>query len=68
MLSVRHGRWNESTRTRDDAANWALTFRDQIQRYVHAYRTVTGVDLTREVNATSPSLLIARRLQQRRWA
>ena len=61
LLTVRHGRWNESTRTRDDAANWAITWRNEIQRYVHAYRAVTGVDLQDGVDATPPSVLLARR-------
>jgi hypothetical protein len=64
VLSVRHGRWNESGRTREDAANWALTWRNEIQRYLHAYRTVTGVDLTTGIDATMPSVLLARRLNR----
>jgi hypothetical protein len=68
LLSVRHGRWNEATQTREDAANWAITWRNQIQRYAHAYRTVTGVDLTTTVDATMPSTLIARRLRRRQQA
>jgi hypothetical protein len=62
VLSVRHGRWNEAGRTREDAANWALTWRNEIQRYIHAYRTVTGVDLATGTDATMPSELLARRL------
>jgi hypothetical protein len=62
VLSVRHGRWNESNRTREDAANWALTWRNEIQRYIHAYRTVTGVDLAITIDATMPSTLLARRM------
>ncbi len=61
LLSIRHGRWNESGRTREDASNWALTWRNEIQRYIHAYRTVTGVDLASTVDATMPSVLLARR-------
>jgi hypothetical protein len=76
LLSVRHGRWNESTRDRDDAASWALRARNSIQRYMHAYRAVTGVDLAYSVNgakppdlAAMPSELLARRLgAQRRRA
>jgi hypothetical protein len=76
LLSVRHGRWNESGRDRDDAANWALRARNSIQRYIHAYRAVTGVDLTASTNgarppdlAAMPSDLLARRLgAQRRRA
>lgn len=67
-LSVRHGRWNESARTREDAANWAINWRNDIQRYMHAYRAVTGVDLTVGIDATMPSLLIARRARLPRLA
>jgi len=62
LLSIRHGRWNESSRTREDAANWALRWRNAVQRYIHAYRAVTGVDLTTTVDATVPSVLLARRV------
>jgi len=68
LLSIRHGRWNESSRTREDAANWALTWRNEIQRYIHAYRTVTGVDLATTIDATMPSVLLARRGRQVRRA
>lgn len=64
LLSIRHGRWNESSRTRDDASNWALTWRNEIQRYIHAYRAVTGADLAVGVDATMPSTLLADRLEQ----
>ena len=64
VLSIRHGRWNESSRTREDAANWAVTWRNEIQRYIHAYRTVTGIDLATGIDATMPSELLARRLEQ----
>lgn len=65
LLSVRHGRWNESTRTRFDAENWAMHWRNSIQRYIHAYRVVTGVDLSERVDATMPSRLLARRIVQK---
>lgn len=64
FLSIRHGRWNESSRTREDAANWALTWRNEIQRYMHAYRTVAGVDLATAIDATMPSQLLARRMRR----
>jgi hypothetical protein len=66
LLSVRHGRWNESTRKRDDAAKGALTWRNSIQRHIHSYATVTGKDLTTQVDATMLSDLIARRLAGQR--
>ncbi|HEV3033946.1 MAG TPA: hypothetical protein VGX72_04070 [Solirubrobacteraceae bacterium] len=47
LLSIRYGNWmTNSTVAR--AANWARTWREHIQVYIHAYRTVTGVDLTAE--------------------
>lgn len=64
LLSVRHGRWNESTRTRFDAENWAMHWKNSIQRYIHAYRVVTGVDLSERADATMPSRLLARRVTQ----
>jgi hypothetical protein len=64
VLSIRHGRWNESSRTRDDAANWVLKWRDAIQRYIHAYRAVTGADLATGIDATMPSTLLSARLGQ----
>ena len=46
VLSVRHGRWNEIGRTAGSTPRTGPTaVRDAIQRYVHAYRAVTGVDL-----------------------
>lgn len=65
LLSVRHGRWNESIRTRDDAENWAMHWRNSIQRYMHAYRVVTGVDLNERADATLPSRLLLRHLAQK---
>lgn len=65
LLSVRHGRWNESSRTRDDAENWAMHWRNSIQRYAHAYRVVTGVDLNEKADATMPSRLLLRHLAQK---
>lgn len=65
LLSVRHGRWNESSRSSHDAENWALHWRNSVQRYIHAYRVVTGADLAERVDATMPSRLLAQRLTQR---
>jgi hypothetical protein len=47
LLSIRYGNWMTSSVT-SQAANWARAWREQIQVYIHAYRTVTGVDLTAE--------------------
>lgn len=65
LLSVRHGRWNESGRTRADAENWAMHWRNSIQRYMHAYRVVTGVDLNEKVDATMPSRLLVQQLARK---
>ena len=65
LLSVRHGRWNESTMKADDAKNWAIAWKSSVQRYIHAYRAVTGVDLSERVDTTMPSTLLQRRLDQK---
>lgn len=65
LLSVRHGRWNDSLRDEQDADNWATTWRNSVQRYLHAYRAVTGVDLAQRVDTTMPSVLLARRLAKK---
>jgi hypothetical protein len=46
LLSIRYGSWSDITLDRNHAANWAQSFRNSIQRYIHAYRAVTGVDLS----------------------
>ncbi|KQQ90784.1 hypothetical protein [Arthrobacter sp. Leaf137] len=65
LLSVRHGRWNESGMSSDDAKNWALKWKPSVQRYIHAYRAVTGVDLSERVDTTMPSALLQRRLARK---
>jgi hypothetical protein len=45
LLSIRYGNWMTSSVTAQ-AAHWARTWREEIQVYIHAYRTVTSVDLT----------------------
>ena len=61
LLTIRWGNWNSTAVTADSAKNWARTWRNQIQRYVHAYRAVTGVDLTTAPDATPPAYLLSRR-------
>ncbi|MCJ8166189.1 hypothetical protein MKJ04_15180 [Pontibacter sp. E15-1] len=49
LLSVRFGNWNASAGVgATNAANWAHYWRNEVQRYVHAYSAVTGVDLAAE--------------------
>ena len=69
LLSVRFGAWTDDPEP-GQAAVWARFWRAQIQGYIHAYRTVTGVDLTadmtqlqaRELVTMQPSTLLKRRL------
>jgi hypothetical protein len=71
LLSVRFGAWS-SVSDPDSAANWARAWRAEVQSYIHAYRAVTGVDLSADpspmpvtVAAASPS---RQRLTDRRQA
>lgn len=63
VLSVRYGDWIAYT-NEDHAKHWARHFRADIQAYLHAYRAVTGVDLTNPdtVDATLPAVHLQRRL------
>jgi hypothetical protein len=65
VLSIRYGNWSTENNPQE-AANWARYWRPEIQRYAHAYRSATGVDLTERVNATMPSTLLQRRLVSQR--
>jgi D-ribose pyranose/furanose isomerase RbsD len=48
LLSVRFGAWS-TVNDPVQASNWARFWRAEIQGYTHAYRAVTGVDLTSEI-------------------
>jgi hypothetical protein len=61
LLGVRFGAW-PSVIEPEQAANWARYWRPEIQGYIHAYRAVTGADLTERVESTMPSVLLQRRL------
>jgi hypothetical protein len=62
LLSVRFDNWG-SYNDANLAKSWARYWRQEVQRYIHAYRAVTGADLSQEpVNATMPALLLQRRL------
>lgn len=67
LLSARFGAWSKVT-VPQQAANWARYFRAEIQGYIHAYRAVTGVDVSatndphqRQLAAEQPSRLLADR-------
>jgi hypothetical protein len=70
FLSIRFGDWSDPDRTAEDAAQWALFFREVVQGYVHSYKSATGVDLTitlvgNKVDARPPSYHLAQRLKSR---
>jgi hypothetical protein len=48
LLSVRFGDWIDIN-DQELARNWARYWRPEIQRYIHAYNAVTGVDLSADV-------------------
>src|SRR5262245_66200442 len=61
LLSVRYGDWidiNDPT----VASNWARYWRPEIQGYIHAYRAVTGADLSDRVDWEMPAVLLRKRL------
>ncbi|GAA4052977.1 hypothetical protein GCM10022409_44910 [Hymenobacter glaciei] len=49
LLSIRYGSWNSPTVGATNAANWAHYWREEIQRYIHAYKAVTGIDLATDL-------------------
>lgn len=66
LLSIRYHPW---TGVSDvfEAANWARSFRSDVQGYIHGYHAVTNVDLsatavTDRIDARLPSLLIRERM------
>lgn len=68
LLSIRYGAWS-TVNEPVQATNWARFWRPEIQGYIHAYRSVTGVDLSAAnvaggVDTTLPSVLLRRRLAQ----
>lgn len=72
LLSIRHNHWSQIN-DRNSAANWARIWRSEIQGYMHAYRTVTGVDLTGEPTEArlqerklDPAILLSRRVEEQK--
>jgi hypothetical protein len=64
LLSVRYHDWS-AVNDQDDAKLWARYWKPEIQRYIHAYRAVTGVDLTTEpIDATPPAVHLRTRLAE----
>jgi len=70
LLSIRYHDWS-AVNDQDEAKLWARYWKAEIQRYVHSYRAVTGVDLTTEpVDAKAPWIHLRGRLadEQKRRA
>jgi hypothetical protein len=70
LLSIRFGDWSDLNNIEQQARNWARYWKPEIQRYLHGYLAVTGVDLmaditdTRDaaIRYTQPSQLLQQRL------
>ncbi len=67
LLSIRYGDWIDSN-DEDQAKNWARYWKPEIQGYIHAYRAVTGVDLTTEPVDATPPWVHLKRQEDRRLA
>lgn len=67
LLSIRYGDWIDLN-DENHAKNWARYWRPEIQSYIHAYRTVTGIDLTNPdtVDSIMPAMHLQRRLALQR--
>jgi hypothetical protein len=76
LLTVRYHDWSDVNFTEEHAKNWARYWKNELQRYMHAYQAVTGVDLTSEAVDTraqsdrfvQPSALLRQRVASRRDA
>jgi hypothetical protein len=67
LLSIRYGDWIDINEE-DSAKNWARYWRPEIQSYIHAYRIVTGIDLSNPdtVDYTMPAVHLQKRLALQR--
>lgn len=76
LLSIRFGDWSNIF-DREEAGNWARYWRQEVQWYIHAYQTVTGVDLSSDMQDVrqaelrpdrymQPAFHLQRRLVQQR--
>ena len=71
LLSIRYGDWNE-VNDQDNAKTWARYWRPEVQGYIHAYLSATGVDLSDDIVDTrgaparyvQPSLLLEQRVAE----
>ena len=68
LISVRHGPW-ATTNDQEEAKTWADYWRPEIQRYIYAYKAVSGADLTvKPVSAVMPARLLQARLTKQQAA
>jgi hypothetical protein len=67
LLSIRYGDWIDLN-DENHAKNWARYWRPEVQGYIHAYRIVTGIDLTNPdtVDYTMPAVHLQKRLALQR--
>jgi hypothetical protein len=76
VLSIRFGNWSNIF-DREQAGNWARYWRQEVQWYIHAYQSVTGVDLSADTadvrqaqlppeRFTQPAFLLRDRLVEQR--
>ena len=67
LLSIRYADWIDDGNTEDNAKNWAIYWKPEIQGYIHAYRAATGVDLTNpdRIDFTLPAVHLKKRLPRR---
>ncbi|MFP5416152.1 MAG: hypothetical protein ACLGHZ_04630 [Actinomycetes bacterium] len=66
VLTIRLGSWADPSVNSAHAKGWADALREPIQKYVAAYRAVTGVDLSMAPDATQPATLILERVTEQR--
>ncbi|WP_440636469.1 hypothetical protein ACSHT2_21855 [Bradyrhizobium sp. PUT101] len=67
LLTIRYGDWID-VNNEEAAKNWARSWRPEVQGYLHAYRAVTGMDLTNAemVDHTMPAIHLQNRLAMQR--
>jgi hypothetical protein len=61
LLGIRFGAWTQVIEP-EQAANWARYWRSELQGYIHAYRAVTGVDLTHRADPSIPAFHLRQRV------
>lgn len=60
LLSIRYGNWND-VNDADQAGNWARYFRQEVRQAMHAYRAVTGFDMSDQAGRSMPGYGLRRR-------